>query len=60
MRDQLYVALDALGGLPPQVLNAVAEQVLAGLVLVVQRRQDIIRSECSSFCDWDQNQTESA
>lgn len=43
MRDQLYVALDALGGLPPRVLNAVAEQVLAGLVLVVQRRQDIIR-----------------
>jgi hypothetical protein len=43
MRDQLYVALDALGGLPPQVLNAVAEQVLAGLVLVVQRCRDIIR-----------------
>ncbi|KAF8498362.1 Sec7-domain-containing protein [Gautieria morchelliformis] len=45
MRDQLYVALDALGGLPPQVLNAVAEQVLAGLVLVVQRCRDIIRSQ---------------
>jgi hypothetical protein len=44
MRDQLYVALDALGGLPPRVLNAVAEQVLAGLVLVVQRCRDIIRS----------------
>lgn len=43
MRDQLYVALDALGGLPPLVLNAVAEQVVAGLVMVVQRYRDIIR-----------------
>jgi hypothetical protein len=43
MRDQLYVALDALGGLPPQVLNAVAEQVVAGLVMVVERCRDIIR-----------------
>lgn len=44
MRDQLYVALDVLGGLPSQVLNAVAEQVLAGLVLFVQRCRDVIRS----------------
>ncbi|KAF8577240.1 Sec7-domain-containing protein [Ramaria rubella] len=45
MRDQLYVALDALGGLPPPVLNAVAEQVVAGLVMVVQRYRDIISSQ---------------
>lgn len=45
MRDQLYVALDALGGLPHGVLNAVAEQVVAGLVMVVQRYRDIIRYE---------------
>ncbi|KAF8522156.1 hypothetical protein BU17DRAFT_45284 [Hysterangium stoloniferum] len=45
LRDQLYVALDALGGLPPQVLNAVAEQVVAGLALVVQRYRHIISSQ---------------
>jgi len=43
MRDQLYLALDALGGLPPLVLNAAAEQVVAGLAMVVQRYRDIIR-----------------
>jgi len=42
MRDQLYLALDALGALPPSVLNAAAEQVVAGPILIVQRFRHII------------------
>ncbi|KIM32215.1 hypothetical protein M408DRAFT_326851 [Serendipita vermifera MAFF 305830] len=44
LRDQLFVALDTLGGLPPDVLNAVAEQLIAGLALLLQNHKSAIRS----------------
>jgi brefeldin A-resistance guanine nucleotide exchange factor 1 len=49
MRDQLYLALDALGGLPSGVLSGVAEQVVAGVALIVQRHRGIIRLELIIF-----------
>jgi len=45
MREQLYVALDMLGGLPPEIMNSVAEQVVSGLTLVVNGHTDVIRSQ---------------
>ncbi|KIJ34647.1 hypothetical protein M422DRAFT_782793 [Sphaerobolus stellatus SS14] len=45
MRDQLYLALDVVGSLPPSVLNGVAEQVVAGVILIVQRYRRMIRSQ---------------
>ncbi|KAF8163113.1 Sec7-like domain is implicated in guanine nucleotide exchange function [Crassisporium funariophilum] len=44
-RDQIYVAFDLLAGLPPTVANSVGEQVIAGLILVIQKYKDIIRSQ---------------
>jgi len=44
LRDQLYVALDLLGGLNPDVTNAVAEQIISGLALVVKGHYSSIRS----------------
>ncbi|KAL0947345.1 hypothetical protein HGRIS_013462 [Hohenbuehelia grisea] len=45
LRDQIYVSFDLLAGLPPQVSNAVAEQVIAGVVLIVQKHREIIKSQ---------------
>ncbi|EJD53363.1 Sec7-domain-containing protein [Auricularia subglabra TFB-10046 SS5] len=45
LRDQLYVALDVLGGLQIDVVNAVAEQIISGLVLVVRGHSNVIRSQ---------------
>ncbi|KAH9484177.1 hypothetical protein JR316_0003657 [Psilocybe cubensis] len=45
LRDQVYVAFDLLGGLPPSISNLVGEQVIAGLILVIQKHKDIIRSQ---------------
>lgn len=66
MRDQVYVAFDLLAGLPPSISNLVGEQVIAGLILVIQKNKDIIRyinlelssvqriltSPCSSQTEW--------
>jgi len=43
LRDQVYVAFDLLACLPSDVSNLVGEQVIAGLILVMQKQKDIIR-----------------
>ncbi|CAE6427640.1 unnamed protein product [Rhizoctonia solani] len=45
LRDQIYISLDTLGGLPPMVFNAVTEQIVAGLALLVQEHPTIISSQ---------------
>ncbi|GAB1521661.1 GDP/GTP exchange factor for ARF [Rhizoctonia solani] len=45
LRDQIYISLDTLGGLPPPVFNAVTEQIVAGLALLVQEHPTIISSQ---------------
>lgn len=48
LRDQVYVAFDLLAGLPQSVSNLVGEQVMAGLILVLQKHEDILRYK--NFC----------
>lgn len=43
LRGELYVALDLLGGLPPPILNAVAEQLMEGVSAIVKGHPSIIR-----------------
>jgi golgi-specific brefeldin A-resistance guanine nucleotide exchange factor 1 len=43
LRDQIYVSFDILSGLPPAVAASVAEQVISGVNLVVQKHREIIR-----------------
>jgi hypothetical protein len=43
LRDQIYVSFDLLSGLPVTVANSVAEQIVAGVSLIVQKHQDVIR-----------------
>jgi brefeldin A-resistance guanine nucleotide exchange factor 1 len=45
LRDQIYLSFDLLGGLPPVVANSVAEQIISGLVLIVQNHREIISSQ---------------
>ena len=45
LRDQVYVSLDLLAGLPPIIANSVAEQIAAGLALILSKHGDIIRSQ---------------
>lgn len=42
--DQLYVSFDLLAGLKPAIANSVAEQIISGLVLIVQKHRSVIRS----------------
>lgn len=44
LRDQVYVSLDLIAGLPPIVANSVAEQIVAGVSLILQNR-DIVSSQ---------------
>jgi brefeldin A-resistance guanine nucleotide exchange factor 1 len=44
LRDQVYVSFDLLSGLPPPIASSVGEQVVAGLILIIQKHRDIIRS----------------
>ncbi|KAF8306441.1 Sec7-domain-containing protein [Clavulina sp. PMI_390] len=44
LRDQLYIALDLLNGLPATTLSAVAEQLVAGLSLLIKEHRDAISS----------------
>lgn len=37
MRDQLYLALDVLRSLPPEVFSAVAEQITVGISRILQQ-----------------------
>jgi brefeldin A-resistance guanine nucleotide exchange factor 1 len=43
LRDQLYVALDVLGGLPPTVFGSVAEQIIAGVAEILKGQKAVIR-----------------
>lgn len=52
LRDQLYVALDVLGGLRPEVSNAVAEQIISGLALVVRGHHTVIRYACWNIVEY--------
>ncbi|CDO70750.1 hypothetical protein BN946_scf184798.g65 [Trametes cinnabarina] len=45
LRDQVYLAFDLLARLPPTVASSVAEQVVAGLSLILQQHPDIVRSQ---------------
>ncbi|KAL0577890.1 GDP/GTP exchange factor for ARF [Marasmius crinis-equi] len=45
LRDQLYLSFDLLSGLPPAIANSVAEQVISGVTLLVQKHREIIRSQ---------------
>ncbi|KIO27117.1 hypothetical protein M407DRAFT_73603 [Tulasnella calospora MUT 4182] len=48
LRDQVYVSIDLLRGLPPIVTNAVAEQLATGLARLVKEHYDIM----SSATEW--------
>jgi brefeldin A-resistance guanine nucleotide exchange factor 1 len=43
LRDQIYVPFDLLSGLPASVANSVAEQIAAGVSLIVQKHRDVVR-----------------
>ncbi|KAI0306765.1 hypothetical protein B0F90DRAFT_1808381 [Multifurca ochricompacta] len=45
LRDQIYLSFDLLGGLPPGVANSVAEQIISGLILIVQNHREVINSQ---------------
>ena len=45
MRDQIYLSFDLLARLPPTVASAVAEQVVAGLTLILQQHREIVHSQ---------------
>ncbi|EGN96105.1 hypothetical protein SERLA73DRAFT_112215 [Serpula lacrymans var. lacrymans S7.3] len=48
LRDQIYVSFDLLAGLPSIVANSVAEQVVSGVSLIIQKHSDIV----SSHTEW--------
>ncbi|KAJ6525107.1 hypothetical protein DFH09DRAFT_1264292 [Mycena vulgaris] len=45
LRDQIYVSFDLLSRLPPSVGTAVTEQIVAGVLLLVQNHKGIISSQ---------------
>jgi brefeldin A-resistance guanine nucleotide exchange factor 1 len=45
LRGELYLALDLLGGLPPPVLHAVAEELMDGVSAIIKNHLPIIRSQ---------------
>lgn len=45
LRDQIYVSFDLISGLPRSVVSSVGEQVVAGVILIVQKHRDIVRSQ---------------
>lgn len=42
MRDQLYIALDLIGRFPPSIAFSAAEQIVTGVVPLIQK-PDIVR-----------------
>ncbi|KAG8989449.1 GDP/GTP exchange factor for ARF [Tulasnella sp. 427] len=48
LRDQVYLSIDLLRGLPPTVINSVAEQLATGLARLVKEHHDIM----SSATEW--------
>ncbi|KAJ8519864.1 hypothetical protein ONZ45_g3215 [Pleurotus djamor] len=45
LRDQVYVSFDLLAGLPGTAISSVAEQIVSGVTLLIQRHPDIVRSQ---------------
>ncbi|KAL1944754.1 hypothetical protein VTO73DRAFT_3184 [Trametes versicolor] len=45
LRDQIYLSFDLLARLPPAVASLVAEQVVAGLTLILQQHRAIVHSQ---------------
>lgn len=45
LRDQLYIALDVLRSLPSSVLNAVSEQLMAGVAKILEMDPGVPRSQ---------------
>lgn len=45
LRDQLYIALDVLRSLPSSVLNAVAEQLMAGVGKILEKDAGVVKSQ---------------
>jgi brefeldin A-resistance guanine nucleotide exchange factor 1 len=45
LRDQLYIALDVLRSLPSSVLNAVSEQLMAGVAKILDKDAGVVKSQ---------------
>ncbi|WVR05849.1 hypothetical protein IAU60_002875 [Kwoniella sp. DSM 27419] len=45
LRDQLYIALDVLRSLPSSVLNAVSEQLMAGVARILEKDNTVVKSQ---------------
>jgi len=45
LRDQLYIALDVLRSLPSTVLNAVSEQLMAGVAKILEKDSGVVKSQ---------------
>jgi brefeldin A-resistance guanine nucleotide exchange factor 1 len=45
LRDQLYLALDVLRSLPSSVLNAVSEQLMAGVAKILEKDSGVVKSQ---------------
>jgi brefeldin A-resistance guanine nucleotide exchange factor 1 len=43
LRDQLSIALDVLRSLPSSVLNAVSEQLMAGIARILERDSTVVK-----------------
>ncbi|KAF8350870.1 Sec7-like domain is implicated in guanine nucleotide exchange function [Amanita rubescens] len=48
LRDQVYVSFDLLSGLPSSVASSVGEQVVSGVILIIEKHKEII----SSATEW--------
>jgi hypothetical protein len=44
LRDQLYIALDALRSLPASALNAVSEQLMSGIAKILEKERTVVKS----------------
>ncbi|EAU88400.2 Sec7 domain-containing protein [Coprinopsis cinerea okayama7 len=45
LRDQIYVSLDLLARIHPSVSSSVGDQVVAGLIVIMQKHPNIVRSQ---------------
>ncbi|KAJ7445765.1 hypothetical protein B0H11DRAFT_2162552 [Mycena galericulata] len=45
LRDQIYVSFDILSCLPPSVATPVSEQIVAGVLLLIQNHKEIVSSQ---------------
>jgi brefeldin A-resistance guanine nucleotide exchange factor 1 len=43
LRDQLYIALDALRSLPASALNAVSEQLMSGIAKILEKERTVVK-----------------